>query len=413
MNLIECFHIAVRALGANKLRAGLTMLGMIIGVASVIALMSVGNGATASITSRVEGMGSNLLFISPGATSSAGVKNAAGSAASLTLEDAKAISENIPNIVGVAPESNSFGQLVVGSNNSNSRMTGVTPDYETVRNFKVASGEFITDQNVTARSLVAVLGSNIVNQLYGGEDPIGKNISINRVTFKVVGVLESKGGQAMGNQDDLVLIPLTTLQQRFSNNRSAGGGRSVSQIYVQVANKDVMTAVTESIKDLLRERHKVPFGSEDFTVTSQSDLLSTMTQITGVLTVLLGAIAGISLLVGGIGIMNIMLVSVTERTREIGIRKAVGAKRRDILTQFMMESVVISVVGGLIGLALGFGLAQLVGQVDFGGSKLPAVVSSSSVILAVGVSAFVGIFFGSYPAVRASGLNPIEALRYE
>jgi putative ABC transport system permease protein len=295
----------------------------------------------------------------------------------------------------------------------NARMVGVTPAYETVRNFKVASGEFITEQNVNAKSLVVVLGSTVASTLFPDQDAIGKNVAINRVTFKVVGVLESKGSQAMGNQDSMVIIPITTLQARFSNTRNNSGGNSISQIYIQVANKDAMTSVTEQIKTLLRERHKVMVGSEDFSVTSQSDLLSTMTQITGVMTVLLGAIAGISLLVGGIGIMNIMLVSVTERTREIGIRKAVGAKRSNILLQFMMESVVISIAGGLIGLALGFGLSQLISGVSLGGSTLNAVVSSSSVILAVGVSAVVGIFFGSYPAAQASALNPIDALRYE
>ena len=414
MNLIESFNVALRALAANKLRSGLTMLGMIIGVAAVIAMLSVGKGAEASITSQIESMGSNLVFVTPGATQQGGVRTSAGSANSLTLEDAEAIADpvNVPEVAAVAPELSSFSQVVAGSQNVNTRIIGVTPEYQEVRNFRAAVGDFIEQQHVDARSLVAVLGSNVATQLFGTEDPIGREIKINRIAFRVIGVLESKGSQAMGNQDDMVVIPITTLQQRlFRALPARGGGHIVSSINVQVASKELIDSAIQRIGDVLRERHKVV--EDDFTVRSQEDMLEVVAQITGILSLLLGSIGGISLLVGGIGIMNIMLVSVTERTREIGIRKAVGAKRRDILLQFLIESMVISVVGGGGGIALGAGLSAIVSRLDVGGQSLPTVVSGDAVALAVGVAAAIGIFFGLYPAFRAARLNPIEALRYE
>lgn len=414
MNLIESFNVALRALAANKLRSGLTMLGMIIGVAAVIAMLSVGKGAEASITSQIESMGSNLVFVTPGATQQGGVRTSAGSANSLTLEDAEAIADpvNVPEVAAVAPELSSFSQVVAGSQNVNTRIIGVTPEYQEVRNFRAAVGDFIEQQHVDARSLVAVLGSNVATQLFGTEDPIGREIKINRIAFRVIGVLESKGSQAMGNQDDMVVIPITTLQQRlFRALPARGGGYIVSSINVQVASKELIDSAIQRIGDVLRERHKVV--EDDFTVRSQEDMLEVVAQITGILSLLLGSIGGISLLVGGIGIMNIMLVSVTERTREIGIRKAVGAKRRDILLQFLIESMVISVVGGGGGIALGAGLSAIVSRLDVGGQSLPTVVSGDAVALAVGVAAAIGIFFGLYPAFRAARLNPIEALRYE
>lgn len=413
MNLLESFSVALRALAANKLRSSLTMLGMIIGVAAVITLMSVGTGAQATITNQIESMGSNLIFITPGSMQQSGVRTDQGSAASLTLEDAEAISDpvNLPEVAMVAPEVNSFGQVVAGPQNINTRILGVTPEYQEVRNFQVAYGSFISQHDMDAHSLVAVLGSNVSAELFGGEDPIGKAIKINRIQFRVIGVLESKGGQAMGNQDDLIVVPLTTVQQRLFQQRDLRGGRVVSQISVQVIDKDKMDEAMQQISYLLRQRHKV--DQDDFTILSQEDLVDVVGQVTGVMTLLLGSIAGISLLVGGIGIMNIMLVSVTERTREIGIRKAVGAKRRNILLQFLIESVVVSVVGGAVGLALGAGLSALVSMIDLGGQRIPAMVSGDAVLLAVGVSTAIGIFFGLYPAARASSLNPIDALRYE
>lgn len=414
MSLLESFNVALRALGANKLRTALTMLGMIIGVAAVITLMSVGKGAQATVTGQVESMGSNLIFVTPGSTQQGGVRSGLGQAATLTLEDAEAIADpnNVPEVAMVAPEVGSFGQVVAGPQNVATRIVGVTPEYQDVRNFRVASGDFISKQNVDSRSLAAVLGSNVASTLFGTEDPIGKEIKINRVPFRVIGVLEPKGSQAMGNQDDMVLVPITTAMQRLTQLRSVrGGGQTVSTINVQVASKEQMNSAVQRIGELLRERHKV--AQDDFVVQSQEDLLQVLNQITGIMTLLLGSIAGISLLVGGIGIMNIMLVSVTERTREIGIRKAVGAKRHDILLQFLIESVVISIVGGGVGLAIGAGLSQAVGMINLNGQRLQTLVSGDAVALAVGVSALVGIFFGLYPAARASSLNPIDALRYE
>jgi len=413
MNLLESLRVALRALMANKLRSALTMLGMIIGVGAVIALMSVGNGAQAKITSQIQGMGTNLLFITPGAVQEGGVRQAQGTRPTLTYEDAQAIADpvNVPAVSAVAPEAQSFSQVVAGPQNTMTRIVGVTPDYEQVRNFHVATGDFISKEQLDARSNVAVLGSNVASDLFGDMDPIGQTIRINTVNFRVIGVLETKGAQAMGNQDDLIAVPLTTLLQKLNRQRTASGGQNVSTIYVQVTDEKLMNDAVQQIGDLLRQRHRV--AQDDFTIRSQEDLLSTASQITGIMTILLGSIAGISLVVGGIGIMNIMLVSVTERTREIGIRKAVGAKRKDILIQFLIEATVVSLVGGAVGLLLGTGLSTLIGRIDMGGQNIPTVVTLDAVALAVGVSAAIGIFFGIYPATRAASLNPIEALRYE
>ena len=419
MNMAESFRVALGSLVSNKLRSSLTMLGIIIGVGAVITLMSIGRGAQAKITEQIRGMGSNLLFVSPGATQSGGVRQAAGSAATLTYEDAVALNagRSIPEVVAAAPEAGSFGQVIAGASNVNSRIVGVTPEYETVRNFRPTEGEFITKQHMDARSSVVMLGSSVATTLFPGESALDQQVSIafgnRRMRFRVVGVLEAKGAQAMGNQDDQVIMPLSTLQRRVMVQRTAQGGQNVSSINVQLISddKETMNAAVEKIGNLLRERHRT--AEDDFTVRSQEDMLSAVNQILGVMTLLLGAIAGISLLVGGIGIMNIMLVSVTERTREIGIRKAVGAKRRDIMAQFLVESVVVSVLGGAIGVALGAGASALISSIDFGGQRMETVVSADAVIMAFGVAAAIGIFFGIYPASRAAKLNPIDALRYE
>lgn len=413
MNLLESLRVALRALAANKLRSALTMLGMIIGVGAVIALMSVGAGAQAMITAQIQGMGTNLLFVSPGASQQSGVRLAQGTMPTLTLEDAEAIADpmNVPTVSGVAPEAMSFSQVIAGPQNTYTRIVGTTPAYEDVRNFHVAVGEFISGQHVDARSNVAVLGSNVASQLFGEMDPVGQSMRIGRLTFRVIGVMETKGSQAMGNQDDLVIVPITTLTQKLNRQRTVRGGQNINTIYVQVADEKLMDQAVQQIGDLLRQRHRV--AQDDFTIRSQEDMLSMASQITGIMTILLGSIAGISLVVGGIGIMNIMLVSVTERTREIGIRKAVGAKKRDILMQFLIEATVVSLVGGGIGLLVGTGLSALISRIDLGGQTITTVVSLEAVALAVGVSAAIGIFFGIYPATRAASLNPIDALRYE
>jgi len=418
MNILVSLQIALRALGANKLRAGLTMLGMIIGVGAVIAMVAIGNGAQASITTQIQSMGTNLLFITPGAQQQGGVRTQQGTAPTLTYEDGIAIAQDpdIP-IVGVAPEQTYFLQLKAGANNVNTRVVGTTPAYQDIRNFHAAQGSFITQQQIDARSRVLVLGANVASELFGDADPIGQTVKISAgsqagINFQVIGVMETKGGTGFGSQDEQVFVPITTMQQRLMAQRNvSNAGHNVQVLDVQVSSQDKMDEAIAKIGDLLRQRHRV--SEDDFTIQSQTDILNTAGQITGIMTLLLGAIAGISLVVGGIGIMNIMLVSVTERTREIGLRKAVGAKRRDILMQFIIESLVVSILGGGIGILLGSGLARIVSGINLGGSTLPALVTVDAVLLAVGVSAAIGVFFGIYPAFRAARLNPIDALRYE
>jgi putative ABC transport system permease protein len=413
MTLIESIRIALRSLGANKLRAALTMLGIIIGVAAVIALMGIGRGAQQAINAQINSMGSNLIFVSPGSTSQGGVRTNQGSAQTLTYDDAVALgAQGLSAIAAVAPEVRNFGQVVYMGNNVNTQIVGVTPEYETVRNYKVQSGEFINPANVTARSTVAVIGSGVMNTLFNGEDPVGQTIRINNVGFKVIGVLESKGGSGFGNQDDQVLVPLTTVNTRLQRGNFRGSNL-VNQISVQATDEKQMALAIQQISEVLRERHKIRF-EDDFTVRSQEDLLATANQITGVFTLFLGGVAGISLLVGGIGIMNIMLVSVTERTREIGIRKAIGATRSNILAQFLTEATVLSIMGGLIGILLGAGLARLISTVSAGSTfTLNSVVTADSVLMATLFATAVGLFFGIYPAYRAASLHPIDALRYE
>jgi putative ABC transport system permease protein len=415
MNISENIRIALRSLSANKLRSTLTMLGVIIGVAAVISLMSIGRGAQASIDSQINSLGTNLLFISPGAASSNGVRQAQGSAETLTYQDAQALNDpvNLPAVAAVAPQVQSFGQAVYRGNNTNAPIIGVTPDYQSVRNYTVENGDFISQANVTGRSQVAVLGASIAAELFtNGQDPVGQSIRINNVPFRVVGVLQSQGGGGFGSQDDQILVPLTTAMARLQRNRSGGGGDLVQQITVEAVSANQMTAATQQIEAVLRQRHHILY-QDDFTIRSQQDILASANQITGIMTLFLGGVAGISLLVGGIGIMNIMLVSVTERTREIGIRKAIGATRRNVLGQFLTEATILSVLGGLIGIAVGAGIARLISGIPMGGTTLQPVVAGNSVVLATLFSLMVGLFFGIYPAYRAAQLNPIDALRYE
>lgn len=410
MNIIESIRIAMRGLLANKMRSGLTMLGII------IALLSIGQGVQAAIAEQIRGIGSNLIFIMPGAIEQGGAMMTAGSAATLTLEDAQAIADpaNCPDVAAVAPGFSRNARVVYGGQNVNALITGTTPDYEYVHNFRVQEGRFLDARDLHVLSRVAVLGSTAAEDLFGEESPIGSTIKINRVLFRVIGVMEEKGGPGMMgvSQDDVIFIPITTAHTRLFGGRAAsGGGRLVSMINASAVNESSVEAAIEEITLLLRERHKIQYKEDDFTIMSQQDMLGMMSQVTGIFTLFLGAIAAISLLVGGIGIMNIMLVSVTERTREIGIRKAVGAKWRDILMQFLIEAVTLSIFGGLVGILFGIGVANLVNTISQ--RLIIAVVSPGSILLAVGFSVAVGLFFGIYPARRAAALNPIDALRYE
>src|SRR5688572_10707877 len=421
MTIFESVRVAMSALNANKLRTVLTMLGMIIGVCAVISLMSIGQGAQAQVTNQIRGMGTNLLFVRPGSTQTSGVRSAQGSAATLTTDDADAIAREIPLVAATAPEQSNGGQLIANGINTNTRVVGTTPDYPEVRNYKIASGEFINRQHIEGRSRVVVLGANVAKTLFGDDDATDQSVRMsfnNRAasTFRVVGVMEAKGGTNQGNQDDQVFVPISTMQARLMASRNSRGAVNVSVVNVQVGDDKRMKEAVEQIGELLRERHKVV--EDDFSIQSQEDILATFSSITQTFTILIGSIAGISLVVGGIGIMNIMLVSVTERTREIGIRKAVGARRKDILSQFLVESVMVSLLGGAVGVVLGWGISRIIAGMPMpgaqgGGQALQTVVTPESVLLAFTVSAAVGIFFGIYPASRAARLHPIQALRYE
>jgi len=405
-------HIALTGLGANKMRSTLTILGVVIGVAAVISLMSIGRGSQAAITNNIESMGTNLLFVSPGASTQEGIRGALGSAGTLTLEDTEAISE-APAVVTVAPQVQSFAQVVAGRQNTRTQVIGVTPEYQYVRNFPLAQGDFITASQVKNRAKVVVLGSSVSETLFGRLSPVGESVKIDGVQYKIIGVLESKGGTGFGSQDDVIMAPITTVQARMSRQRTTSGGLTVQSINVQVTSSADIDAATQQITTILEERHDVTAGNDDFTITSQQDMVQTLNESTGVFVLFLAAIAGISLLVGGIGIMNIMLVSVTERTREIGIRKSVGARRQDILLQFMVESATLSLLGGGIGILVGWGISRLISGLSISGTTINTVMSADILILAVSVSAAIGIVFGLYPAYRAARLNPIDALRYE
>jgi putative ABC transport system permease protein len=417
MRLTEHIRLALRALSVNKLRSVLTMLGIIIGVGAVITLLSAGQGVQRYVTGQLQSIGTNILFVVPGNLSDSQMQGNRNIDLTLSLADAEAIADpfNVPDMAQVAPEIMGSADVAFGKTTLSLSVSGVTPAYENVRNFPVDYGTFITDLDQTSGARVAILGSRVAERLYGSDVyPIGTTIKIKNVPFKVVGVLKSKGGTGGpgGNQDETVLVPLSTAHERlFPRYHNSRGQPLVTVIYVQVVSEERMDEAANEITGLLRDRHDIQYrDDDDFSVINQKDLLAIFGQITGVLTVFLGAIAGISLLVGGIGIMNIMLVSVTERTREIGLRKAVGAKRRHILTQFLIESVVLALVGGAIGILLGALGTTLISHLQ---SSFTPVVTAQSVMLATGFSAAVGLFFGIYPATRAARLNPIDALRYE
>jgi putative ABC transport system permease protein len=405
MNLGQSLKTAYRGLVTNKLRSFLTLLGIMIGVAAVVAMISIGTGASSYVSAQIRGLGSNLLIVTPGraATGQGGASQAQGTGQNLTMADADAIKHEVSGISLMSPELAGQAQVIYQDKNVSTSVSGVTGTYEAVHNFHVLYGDFLGTEDQNVGAAVAVLGQNVVVNLFGEANPIGAVIKIKNVPFKVIGIMESKGG-GFGNQDDTILIPLSTAQRRLF------GADYLRSIYIQVTSENHVAQTNSEITSLLLSRHHVTDPTQkDFNVSSQADILNTVSQITGVLTILLGGIAAISLLVGGIGIMNIMLVSVTERTREIGLRKAVGAHGRDILFQFLMESVVLSLIGGIVG--LGLGALGGIAIANYGGWT--PVISLNSALLALGFSAGIGIFFGVYPARRASRLNPIEALRYE
>jgi putative ABC transport system permease protein len=410
MNFTENFRLALRALAANKMRSILTMLGIVIGVGSVVALMAIGNGATAGITSQVQGIGSNLLSVSPGKLQQ-GAGNSGGTQAFLYFSDYELLASKLTDVDSVVPSFQSNATATQAKNTVSVGVTGTTPDYAQARSYTVAVGRFITrsDENNAAR--VVVLGAQTATDLFGPLNPLDRSIKVNGVAFRVVGVLAAKGSSGFGNADELIIVPLETgYQKLFGGNATNNGRLRVSSIAISAASADAVTSVTSQTERLLRQAHRLgPADDLDFSVLSQATILSSLSTITNILTVFLGAIAGISLLVGGIGVMNIMLVSVTERTREIGLRKALGARRNIILSQFLVETLVLSLVGGLLGIIFGISVAGLVTLTGF----VTAQVTIQSIALAFGFSAAVGIFFGLYPAYRASRLRPIEALRYE
>lgn len=393
------------ALSSNKVRSGLTTLGIIIGISSVIAMVSIGQGSQASIQSSIQSIGANLIQVQPGSQRSfGGVATQRGSAKSLTTEDAQAIANDISVAQAVAPEVSSRYQVAAKGTNTNTSIVGTTSSYTQVRNVQVAEGSFVTDQQNTSVAKVAVLGSTVSTDLFGeGVSPVGQTIRINGSQFTVVGTTVAKGGNSFSSQDDMIFIPLSTAQRYFS------GDQYVTSISVQATSEKTVDELETEITNLLLSRHHLDAASADFSILNQADIIATASSVTETFTTLLAAVAGISLVVGGIGIMNMMLTSVTERTKEIGLRKAIGAKRKEIEQQFLAESIMLTLAGGIIGIALGLGISYVVSALGI----VSTSVSWSSVLLAFGVSAAIGIVFGYYPARRAAGLNPIVALRYE
>jgi putative ABC transport system permease protein len=405
MKILNILLSAFRALQRNKMRSFLTMLGIIIGVGAVIAMLAIGQGAEYSVKEQIASLGTNVLMVYPGAQQQAGVRTAAGSATTLTEDDALAIAKECPAVQYISPGSMAGGQIIAGNLNWSTGINGVGVDYLEIRQWPIEYGEFFTDQDVKAAAKVCVLGKTVADNLFPESSPVDQTVRIRSVPFKVVGVLTKKGQNAMGqDQDDVILAPYTTVIRRLSH------WPNLRFILVSATSlKDISVAQTQ-ISELLRMRHKIqPYDSDDFTIRNQTDLAATATATTDILTILLASIASVSLLVGGIGIMNIMLVSVTERTREIGIRMSIGARSRDILTQFLIEALVLSLLGGIVGIILGVVGSSVISSL----AKWPTIVTAFSIILSFGFSIAIGIFFGFYPARKAAMLNPIDALRYE
>ena len=406
MPLSELIAEALSTLRVNKLRTFLAMLGIVIGIGSVIALISLGQGSQAAVQSQIQSLGSNLLTVSPGSQRGGFIQGGAGSATTLTLDDANAIltSPSVTDVVNVSPEYSRRAQVTAGGKNTNTSVVGAQAVYGVVHKVSVSEGQFISDSDDARQAKVAVLGPTVVSDLFGTNvDPIGQSVRISGQSFKVVGVTVSKGGGFL-NQDDIIYVPLSTAQKVLF------GSSSLTSIAVEATNENVMNSVEDEVGYLLLDRHKISqVANADFTILSQNDILNTASSITGTFTALLSGIAAISLIVGGIGIMNIMLVTVTERTREIGLRKALGAKKGDIVKQFLIEAIILTFVGGVIGMVVGVLISAVISKLV----GIPFAISPGSVALAIGVSGGIGILFGWYPARKAANLQPIEALRYE
>jgi putative ABC transport system permease protein len=423
MSIAQALLEALESLNGNKMRSGLTVLGIVIGVAAVIAMLAVGNGAQASITGSISSIGTNLLFVFRGAQDGPGGgggpggppgRSSSSNTRPLTMADAAAIADPFaaPHVEAVAPIIQGNATLTYGGEKTSTQISGVTADYKSVRNMELSEGEFINAEHVLGRMSVVALGPDAADTLFGRHDGvIGETIRIEGQPFRVIGVLVSKGGGSMGSEDNAAYMPFTTAQARLIKH---GSRDEVDVIFAQATTAETVKQAADEISNILRQRHRTPIGQDDFTVFSQEDFLQTFQTITGVLTIFLGGIAGISLLVGGIGIMNIMLVSVTERTREIGLRKALGARKKDILLQFLTESSLLSLIGGIIGIMFGWLIAFTVGKVAAAmDTVFIPIVGTDAIILSTSFSAAIGLFFGIYPASRAASLEPVEALRYE
>jgi putative ABC transport system permease protein len=408
MNLIQSFWEALESLSANKLRSGLTILGIVIGVAAVIAMISLGRGAENTITGSIQGIGTNLVFVFRGGSDE--VRNPKP----ITLGDADAISDpfQAPSVAAVAPLLQGQAKVSYGGESTSTTITGITPDYEFVRNWTVTEGEYINEAHNLGKASVALIGIDTAENLFGRTAGlVGETLRIEGQPFRIIGVLEERGGSSFNNEDDVIQVPISTARTRLLRRSSSD---RVDILMVQAVSADAVPQASQEIAQILRTRHRTEIGADDFTILTQQDFLATAQTITGVLTIFLGGIAAISLLVGGIGIMNIMLVSVTERTREIGLRKALGARKTDILIQFLTESSVLSLIGGLIGILLGWAISVLVGRIAAANdAQITPSIGIDVILIATLFSTAVGLFFGLYPANRASNLEPVEALRYE